>query len=620
MKFYNRFVALLTAFVLTITMFSGCANTSDDNDVSEPTFVTSDAEITEEITEETTAEEVTTSDFTTSEVTTTTEITTSPATTVTTVTVATTEETTAAYTVEEMNAVMYAKTSLNVRSGPSTDYDKIGRLDEGEEVTVTGVASTGWYRISYDGSEGFVSNNYLLSEKPSAPTVTTTTASTASVTTAATAAITTSATAASTSVSTSGDDIRDDELFTPNYTGTTSSNVVTVSARTEYQTIIGFGGMNYPAWNAAGDLTASECETVFENDEDDLGFTILRIHIDPVKSNWSKEVATAKAACESGALVIASVWSAPDSMLENFTKSGDSDALRVKHSSYADYAEYINDFVKYMKKQGVEIYAVSFQNEPDYASDWVWWTTDEIIDFIVNYSDAIDCKLMTPESFQYKKEFYNAILNNSTALSKIDIFATHLYGTSLSDYSYSLFESKGTGKELWMTEIIEPSGSNGNQYDANDWEYAIGVAESVHNSLVNGNFQAYLWWYIKRFYGPLGEDGEITKRGYCMAQYSKFVRPGYVRVAATENPATGVSISAYKSDGKLVIVAINNSSKKYAQTFTLNGLEFDVGYIEAYTTDEDVSLERTGNISYSGKTFGYVLGAYSVTTFVISEY
>ncbi|MCD7785155.1 MAG: SH3 domain-containing protein [Oscillospiraceae bacterium] len=617
MKIYNRFVALLTAFVLTVTMFSGCANTASNDTVTEPSTVTSDAEVIEEVTEATTTEEVTTTtEATTAEVTTTTEATTAPATTATTATVATTEETTAAYTVENMSAVMYAKASVNVRSGPSTSYDRIGHLDEGEEVTVTGQASTGWYGISFEGGEGFVSNNYLVSEKPATTTATTTT-----TTTAATTSATTATTTAATTATTSSDDIRDDALYTPNYTNTTSSSTVTISAGTEYQTIIGFGGMNYPSWNAAGDLTASERETVFGNDEDELGFTILRIHIDPVQSNWSKEVATAKAAYDSGALVVASVWNAPSSMTETYTNSSGKEATRVKSSSYADFAEYLNDFVEYMEGKGIEIYALSFSNEPDLVnSGWLEWTTDEIIDFIVNYSDAIDCKLMTPEAFQYNKTFYDAILNNSAALRRIDIFATHLYGTALSNYKYSLFESKGTGKELWMTEIIEPSGSNGNQYDANDWEYAIGVAESVHNSLVKGNFQAYLWWYIKRYYGPLGEDGEITKRGYCMAQYSKFVRPGYVRVAATEMPATGVSISAYKDDGKLVIVAINNSGKNYAQTFNINGLDFDIGYIEAYTTDEKVSLERTGNISYDGNSFGYVLSKYSVTTFVISEY
>ncbi len=68
--------------------------------------------------------------------------------------------------IKELNMKMYASSNVNVRSGPSTDYDKIGRLDKGEEVQVTGQSKkTGWYRINYNGKTGYVSKNYLQ-EKP----------------------------------------------------------------------------------------------------------------------------------------------------------------------------------------------------------------------------------------------------------------------------------------------------------------------------------------------------------------------------------------------------------------------------------------------------------------------
>ncbi len=68
------------------------------------------------------------------------------------------------YTVEEYQAVLYAKSGVNVRTGPSTDYEKVGGLNKGDRVFVTGIADSGWYRIDYNGTEGFVSNNYLLDE------------------------------------------------------------------------------------------------------------------------------------------------------------------------------------------------------------------------------------------------------------------------------------------------------------------------------------------------------------------------------------------------------------------------------------------------------------------------
>lgn len=72
------------------------------------------------------------------------------------------EETEPEYTVTELTAVKYANQASNVRSGPSTDYERIGSLALNQEVQITGQASTGWYRISYNGGEGFVSHTLLV--------------------------------------------------------------------------------------------------------------------------------------------------------------------------------------------------------------------------------------------------------------------------------------------------------------------------------------------------------------------------------------------------------------------------------------------------------------------------
>lgn len=70
------------------------------------------------------------------------------------------------YTYTELNQVMYAQSTVNVRDLPEQTGGKIGSLTTNQEVTVTGQCNeTGWYRISYNGSEGFVSNSYLGTEK-----------------------------------------------------------------------------------------------------------------------------------------------------------------------------------------------------------------------------------------------------------------------------------------------------------------------------------------------------------------------------------------------------------------------------------------------------------------------
>lgn len=86
-----------------------------------------------------------------------------------------TETTTAAdtgYTYSEVSQTMYVKSAVNVRDLPSTDGKKIGSLKASQEITVTGKCDqTGWYRFDWNGTTGYVSDKYIVSEKPAVNTV-----------------------------------------------------------------------------------------------------------------------------------------------------------------------------------------------------------------------------------------------------------------------------------------------------------------------------------------------------------------------------------------------------------------------------------------------------------------
>ena len=73
----------------------------------------------------------------------------------------------AGYTYAELSQTMYAKSAVNVRDLPSTDGKKIGSLKASQEITVTGKCDqTGWYRFDLNGTTGYVSDKYIVSEKP----------------------------------------------------------------------------------------------------------------------------------------------------------------------------------------------------------------------------------------------------------------------------------------------------------------------------------------------------------------------------------------------------------------------------------------------------------------------
>ena len=76
------------------------------------------------------------------------------------------------YTYSELSQTMYAKSAVNVRDLPNTDGKKIGSLKASQEITVTGKCDqTGWYRFEWNNTTGYVSDRYIVSEKPAANTV-----------------------------------------------------------------------------------------------------------------------------------------------------------------------------------------------------------------------------------------------------------------------------------------------------------------------------------------------------------------------------------------------------------------------------------------------------------------
>jgi len=369
------------------------------------------------------------------------------------------------------------------------------------------------------------------------------------------------------------------------------AQTATVTLSSQKQYIRGIGGMSHAAW--AGDLTAAERTLAFGNGDGQLGFTALRIPVSDGSPD-SANVATAKAAVAAGAIVFATPWNS----------SGTMDS-----SQFASYATHLNDFVSYMKNQGVNLYAIGTQNEPDYGSQGGWrvWSASQCHDFALNYGAMITTKLISCESFSYSKSYYDPILNDAAALANVPIMGTHLYGTAVSAYPYSLFDQKGAGHERWMTEHYTDSTT-----DANSWPNALGVATELHHAFVDAQFNLYTWWYVVRSYGPISTNGMVSKRGWCMAHFSKFIRPGYYRVDATASPSSGVYLSAYKGDTDVVVVVVNTNSSAQSLNLTINGSS--ITSYDRFTTSSSKSLANDGKVTASNGALTISLDAQSVTT------
>lgn len=166
-----------------------------------------------------------------------------------------------------------------------------------------------------------------------------------------------------------------------------------------------------------------------------------------------------------------------------------------------------------------------------------------------------------------------------------------------------------------MTEVYVP---NSDANSADIWSQALQAAENIHNALVVGNMSAYVWWYIRRQYSFLWDDGRVSKRGAAMAQYSKWVRPGAYRLETTEQPSSNVLCSAYKNeDGSVAVVAINKGSSEVTQNFTLSGGE-KVSEVKAWHSTSTENFRSCSVASVVDSGFTAKLPAQSVTTFVVN--
>ena len=74
-------------------------------------------------------------------------------------------------TFTDCNETVWATGTVNIRSGPSTDDDKVGSLNKNQSATRIGVGTgdySSWSKVKMsDGSEVYAASNYLTTTKPS---------------------------------------------------------------------------------------------------------------------------------------------------------------------------------------------------------------------------------------------------------------------------------------------------------------------------------------------------------------------------------------------------------------------------------------------------------------------
>lgn len=413
--------------------------------------------------------------------------------------------------------------------------------------------------------------------------------------------------------------------YTWTFTTGASPSAVAVSYGTTYQTIRGFGGAE--AWQPV--MSAAQINALYGTGAGQVGLTIMRLRIDPSSTtggaNWNTELANGLAAQKLGAIVFATPWTPPAAWKSN----GSLNEGSLNAANYADFANYLETYVNYATSQGVNLYAISMQNEPDWnpcGSDGgggtgsscyesCLWTGAQMDTWVAQNASVLTTKLIMPESYYFNKAMSDPTLSDPNAAGQVAIVGGHLYGST--PYYYTLAES--LGKDVWMTEhAMTLVGSTQSITDA------MNEALELHNSMTVGQYNAYVYWWMVNTSASsphlINTDNTPTFIGSAVGQFSLFVRPGYIRASATANPVAGVYVSAYtgmvSGTQHYVIVAINNNSTVRNINFTVSDAPTKISSMTPTQTTSAAELAPQSAVTVMGGQFYYTMPAQSIVTFV----
>lgn len=416
-------------------------------------------------------------------------------------------------------------------------------------------------------------------------------------------------------------------LFSRNGSAQALNATVRLNKDVSYQKISGFGGfVNSPQFGY-NHMTEAEIRKMWGANSE-AGYNIMRIYIPIGEANWPQALATAQLAHSLGLRIFASPWSMPaewktyNTIASRYTdENGVVRPVYLREEHYATYAKYLDDFVTYLRTNGVELEAISLQNEPDYQVDYAGciWTPAQMASFIKNHADKINCKVIAPETVGITDN-YAAAFMDPAVLANFEIFGGHQYGAIQTGH----LNVQAQGKEVWMTEYLINWNADGGARNY-DWQRdAFDFATRLNDALL-ANVNAWVHYATKRYYGQMGDGqfgtvaGEITKRGHVLSHYAKYVT-GAKRIQAQWNDNSSMlNGSSYLSESgdKAFVVIINPSGNTYDLSVDLPFLS-NAG--KAITTTQNASMSESA-IAFAGETARpkVTIGASSITTLVFEK-
>jgi len=189
--------------------------------------------------------------------------------------------------------------------------------------------------------------------------------------------------------------------------------------------------------------------------------------------------------------------------------------------------------------------------------------------------------------------------------------------------------------QYWMTEycvLDGPEGAGGRGRDLTI-KTALDIARVIHYDLTILNASAWQWWtavspedykdgliYTDYLQDPNSQNIIESKMLWALGNYSRFIRPGSVRIALTgADDKYGLMGSAYLSPDKkhLIVVLINMSTSVRPIALNITGYHpgYAVNTFEPYITSDNLGDDLQVYPGFDPDS-GYEIPARSVVTFI----
>ena len=398
--------------------------------------------------------------------------------------------------------------------------------------------------------------------------------------------------------------------------GTAQAGDVTVDPTKTHQVVDGFGEAD--VWQGS---SSAAMQTLLWDPVNGIGLNLLRVGIDGTSGSPNIMGAAGYAdgqACVkfNGAdcKVWAAPWSPPASMKDN---NNVNNGGHLNSGSYAAWAKVLAAFPAFYKsKGGVDLYAISAQNEPDFVASYqsAIFNSSQMVAWIGVLGPALAAlsppvKVLAAEPDNWGNiwggdGFGPAIIANSAANMYVGPIATHDYGnTSAGTYARPAPPANNT-HHVWETECTP--GDTG----------PITIATMIYAAFSTGGVNGWHYWWTQQL---VPNASSPPAQVYALGNFSKFVRPGYYRVdvsGAAKPSGTVPLVVAFTNlaDGTVSIVVVNGGSAQQISVFVA-GTAWPAS-VTPYVTTTSSKLAAGTPISVAAGRFSASLAGQSVTTFV----